>query len=114
MRSYWKEVLTKEIESWPGVSSHDHEFGGIQFDYGRVEIGHIHDAPFVDLPFPKAIRNQLIAEGRASVHPPLPNSGWARRYIQNESDLAETIALFRLNYERIVAQRDNKISSQTK
>ncbi len=108
MRADWKELLTKEIASWEGVSAHEHQFGGIQFDYGRVEIGHIHDDPFVDLPFPKAIRNQLIAEGRASVHEPLPNSGWVRRYLQHESDLNEAIALFRLNYERIVAQRSKK------
>jgi hypothetical protein len=94
MRADWKELLTKEIASWEGVSAHEHQFGGIQFDYGRVEIGHIHDAPFVDLPFP--------------VHEPLPNSGWVRRYLQHESDLNEAIALFRLNYERIVAQRSKK------
>lgn len=110
----WSKELIQEVGSWQGVSQQEHRFGGIEFNYGNIEIGHLHLEGFADLPFPKAIRNQLIEAGRAVVHPPLPNSGWARRHIQNENDLVDTIALFRLNYERIVAQRGNKISSETR
>ena len=68
-----------EVTSWPGVSIGDTGRGGLQFTYGRVELGHLHGSACADLPFPKKVRDELIAAGRASAHPPLPNSGWVRR-----------------------------------
>jgi len=52
--------------------------GGLQFSIGQVEPGHLHGASFADLPFPKKVRDEFMAEGRALVHLPLPDSGWTR------------------------------------
>src|SRR5215210_2042327 len=71
--------IEREVTSWPGVTTGDTGRGGLQFSYGRVELGHLHGSSFADLPFPKKVRDELIAQGRASVHPPLPDSGWVRR-----------------------------------
>jgi hypothetical protein len=60
----------------------------------------LHGSSFADLPFTRKIRDELIAEGRASVHPPLPESGWVRRRMDGPEDVAPVIELFRLNYER--------------
>jgi hypothetical protein len=93
-------MIEREVKSWPGVTTGDTGRGGLQFNYGRVELGHLHDSSFADLPFPKKVRDQLIAEGRASVHPPLPNSGWVRRRMDSPEDIEAVIDLFRMNYGR--------------
>ncbi len=35
---------------------------------------------------------------------PLNQPGWAEHRIENDDDIAEVIALMRLNYDRVVAQ----------
>ena len=92
--------IEREVKSWPGVTTGDTGRGGLQFSYGRVELGHLHGSSFADLPFPKKVRDELIAKGRASVHPPLPDSGWVRRTMDGPDDAEAVIELFRMNYER--------------
>lgn len=94
------EAIKREVKGWPGVTAGDTSRGGLQFSYGRVELGHLHGNSSADLPFPKKIRDELISEVRASVHPPLPGSGWVRRSIETADDVRETIELFRMNHER--------------
>jgi hypothetical protein len=94
------KTVEHEVTSWPGVTTGDTGRGGLQFVYGRVELGHLHGSSFADLPFAKKVRDQLIAEGRASVHPPLPNSGWVRRRMGSPADTEAVIELFRMNYDR--------------
>jgi hypothetical protein len=103
-------VVAQEIEQvvagWPGVTVNVHERGGgQQFSFGRVELGHLHGDRFADLPFPKKVRDELIEQGRASVHDPLPDSGWVRRWIEGAGDVPEVIDLFRLNYDRLASRR---------
>jgi hypothetical protein len=93
-------LIEREVASWPGVTTGDTGRGGLQFSYGRVELGHLHGSSFADLPFPRKVRDELIARGRASVHPPLPNSGWVRRRMDGPEDAEAVIELFRMNYER--------------
>ena len=37
------DKVLKELLSWPGVTIHDHRFGGIEFRVNRREMGHMHD-----------------------------------------------------------------------
>jgi hypothetical protein len=101
-------VIEREVTSWPGVTTGDTGRNGLQFSYGRVELGHLHGSSFADLPFPRKIRDELIAEGRASVHDPLPNSGWVRRWMQGPEDATAVIELFRMNYERAKARAERR------
>jgi len=96
--------IEREVMSWPGVTTGHTGRGGLQFSYGRVELGHLHGSSFADLPFPKKMRDQLIAQGRASVHDPLPNSGWVRRRMYVPEDVEAVIGLFRMNYDRARAR----------
>lgn len=94
-------TIRTELGDWPGVTAAPHTRGvGLQFHYGRVELGHLHGDSVADLPFPRRVHDELISEGRASIHPPLPNSGWVRRRMDDAEDVAEVIELFRLNYDR--------------
>jgi hypothetical protein len=98
------DQIEAELTSWPGVTTGDTGRGGLQFNYGKIELGHLHGSSCADLPFPKTIRNELIAQGTASVHPPLPNSGWVRRTMAGPADARLVIDLFRLNYDRARAR----------
>jgi hypothetical protein len=97
-------MITREVLGWPGVTTGDTGRGGLQFSYGRVELGHLHGSSFADLPFPKKVRDELLAQGRASVHPPLPDSGWVRRSMDGPDDAEAVIELFRMNYDRAKAR----------
>ena len=103
-------MIEREVMTWPGVTTGDTGRGGLQFLYGRVELGHLHGASFADLPFPKKVRNQLIADGRAAVHPPLPESGWVRRRMDGPGDAGAVIELLRMNYERVRARGGQSVS----
>jgi hypothetical protein len=94
------ELIRKEVESWPGVSTAPHRFGGVEFRVGRRELGHLHGSRLADLPFPVAVRARLVADRRASVHHVMPESGWVSYYMKSEKDAPGAIELFRLNYER--------------
>ena len=106
------KTIEREVKSWPGVTTGDTGRGGLQFSYGRVELGHLHGNSFADLPFPKKIRDELIAQGRASVHLPQPNSGWVRRRMGDPDDAEAVIELFRMNYDRAKA-RDERRTEQS-
>ncbi len=98
--------VEREVLSWPGVTTLDTGRGGLQFNHGKVELGHLHGSSFADLPFPTKIRDELIREGRASVHPPLPDSGWGRRRMDVPEDAAEVVDPFRMNYGRAKARAE--------
>jgi hypothetical protein len=92
--------ISREVLSWPGVTAEPHRFGGVEFRLGRRELGHLHGDRLADLPFPRAVREQLVSVGQAEPHHILPDSGWVTRRIRSEADVAEVIDLFRLNYDR--------------
>jgi hypothetical protein len=92
--------IADEVSGWPEVTVHSHRFGGVEFRHGRRELGHLHGDHLADLPFPKRIRDELVAAHRADPHHVLPDSGWVSRQIRTAGDEADVIELFRLNYQR--------------
>ena len=96
------EAVCATVARWNGVTTHDHRFGGIEFRLGRRELGHLHQT-IADLPFPRRIRDELVAAGRARPHHVLPQSGWVTVPMRTAPEIANVIALFRLNYDRAQA-----------
>jgi predicted DNA-binding protein (MmcQ/YjbR family) len=84
---------------WEGVNSAPHRFGGTEYRVGRREIGHVHGNELVDIPFPKAIRDTLIANGEAENHHYLPESGWISFYIRSSADTTKAVALLKRSYD---------------
>lgn len=93
------ETVRAAVASWEGVTTHDHRFGGIEFRLGRRELGHLHRT-MADLPFPRRVRDELVAGGRARPHHVLPQSGWVTVPMRTSAEVSNVIELFRQNYER--------------
>jgi hypothetical protein len=97
--------ITATVTAWEGVESAPHRFGGIEFRVGRRELGHLHGDRIADLPFPRRVRDELIAAGRARPHHVLPDSGWVTTSIASPADAENAIELFRMAYDRARAAR---------
>src|SRR5881227_814516 len=88
------------VGSWPEVEVGQHRFGGVEFRLGRRELGHLHGDRIADLPFPRRVRDELIAAGRARPHHVLPDSGWVTTSIASPEDAENALELFRMAYDR--------------
>jgi hypothetical protein len=99
------ERIRDAVGSWEGVEVAAHRFGGIEFRLGRRELGHLHGDRIADLPFPRRVRDELIAAGRARPHHVLPDTGWVTVALGGSRAVDEVIELFRLAYERAVRAR---------
>jgi hypothetical protein len=95
--------IADEVSSWDGVTSHPHRFGGVEFRLGKRELGHLHGDRLADLPFPKRVAEELIADGRALPHHVVRDSGWVSKPIRGEDDVEAVLELFRLSYDRATA-----------
>jgi len=102
------DVIAAQIGALPGVTAAPHRFGGTEYRYGRRELGHVHGDRFADLPFPRKVRDELVAAGRARPHHVLPDSGWVTAPIGTEEELENVIALFKLGYDRALAQAERR------
>ena len=94
--------LEAKVSLWPGIKVHPHRFGGREFSLGRLEVGHAHNDGVVDIPFPRLLRDQLLAEGLVQEHHWVPDSGWSTYRVQSEADMAQALRLLRLSYLRYV------------
>ena len=61
---------------------------------------HGHEGGIVDIPFPRSVRDALLAEGLAEEHRWVPNSGWITFHVRSEEDLNHAVWLLRLSYLR--------------
>ena len=94
------KMLEEDVSAWPSISAHPHRFGGKEFLFGSAEVGHMHEGGIVDIPFPRSVRDVLLAEGLAEQHRWVPNSGWITFRVRSEQDLKHAFWLLRLSYLR--------------
>jgi hypothetical protein len=99
------QVITEEVTSWRGVEAGPGVRGEFSFRVGRREIGHLHGDYAAHFGFPKQVWTELFEQGRIDYHPVFPGrAGFGARRIGNDEDVADVIALMRLNYERVVGR----------
>jgi predicted DNA-binding protein (MmcQ/YjbR family) len=101
--------ISEAVTSWAGVTAQPHRFGGVEYVIGRREVGHIHGDQLVDIPFPKKVRDEIVAAGRAQPHHILPETGWISFYLRHEADVEQAIALLRESYEIARKQKSKTI-----
>jgi len=101
--------ITRALTSWAGVTVQPHRFGGVEYAIGKREIGHIHGDHLVDIPFPKKVRNEIVAAGRAQPHHFLPETGWVSFYLRQETDVEQAITLLHESYQIAQKQKSKTI-----
>lgn len=106
------EAVRRELLAHPDVVEASHRFGGIEFRLGRRELGHLHGDHLADLPFPRRVRDELVAAGRAAPHHVLPESGWVSRRVAGPQDVEAVVELFRMSYERAAAQHERRATDE--
>jgi hypothetical protein len=110
--------IEHEVLGWPGVSK---ETGGggvgqggfwvpraTVYRFGRRQIGHVHHDGVADLPFPRAVHDELISNGLAEPH----RGGFpavVSCYIRGPEDVSGVVDLLRMSYDRakVAAERRN-------
>ena len=98
------ERIIAEVTSWPGITAVDGERGELSFRLGKREIGHLHGDRAAHFAFPRQVAEELRAARRVGPHPAFPqHPKLAARGIAGEADVADVIAMLRLNYERMAA-----------
>jgi hypothetical protein len=100
MMNHQLKKLEERVSTWPQISVRPHRFGGQEFRFGSGEVGHVHIGGIVDIPFPRSVRDALVAGGLAEEHHWVPNSGWTTFRVRREEDLDHALWLIRLSYLR--------------
>jgi predicted DNA-binding protein (MmcQ/YjbR family) len=67
----------------------------------------VHGDQLVDIPFPRKVRNELVATGRAEPHHILPQSGWVSVYLEHALDVERAIDLLRFSFEIAIKRSGN-------
>lgn len=99
----FSEHITDVVDEWPGVRAGAGSRGEWAFKVGGREIGHLHGDHVAHFGFPKDVWTDLKAQGRIDDHPVFPGKpGWGARRMGDADDVADVIALLRLNYERAI------------
>jgi Family of unknown function (DUF5519) len=107
-----RQKIHETVLSWPGVTAHPHRFGGTEFRLGKRELGHIDGDHLVDIPFPKKVRDEIIAAGRAEPHHILPHSGWISFYLKEPDDIERAIALLQHSFDLAAKQWARKHAAE--
>jgi predicted DNA-binding protein (MmcQ/YjbR family) len=97
--------IVDTLLTWEGMESHPHRFGGTEFRIGKREIGHIRGDSLVDIPFPKKIRDEIVAAGEAQPHHILPETGWVSFYLKEDGDIEKALDLLKRSYEIALKQK---------
>lgn len=104
-----REVVT----GWEGVAAGPHRFGGLEFRLGRRELGHVHGDGLVDIPFPKKLRDEIVASGQAEPHHILPESGWVSVFLRRDPDVERAIELLRRSFSLALEHQAREVGAKT-
>jgi hypothetical protein len=105
-----QKIITQTLLSWEGVSIASHRFGGVEYQLGTRELGHIHGDHLVDIPFLKKIRDEFVNAQLAEPHHILPETGWVSFYLRQEEDIQKAIELLHRSYEIALRQKQSRLT----
>jgi len=105
----WIDDVEKEILTWPGTTATTHKYGGLQFNYGNKELGHIHSNGLLDMLLNRKLKQQLMQQNsRVQDHHMLKNTGWLSFYMETYGDKEFVLELFEMAYQVYVDKTNNK------
>jgi Family of unknown function (DUF5519) len=86
------------VSEWENVNVSIHKYGGLQFNVGKREIGHIHSNGLLDILLDQGQKLELVSKGLAEEHHVFKKSGWISFYIKREEDIDKAISLLRISF----------------
>jgi RAB protein geranylgeranyltransferase component A len=96
----WIDEIEKEVSGWDNVDVSTHKYGGLQLNYGNIELGHIHSNGLLDMLLNRKIKEQLMREyNRVQDHHSFKNSGWISFYMSAYGDKELVLRLFEIAYK---------------
>ena len=98
------EKIEGEVSTWKDVTLTLHKFGGLQFNCGETELGHIHSNGILDVLLSRKMKHSLMNEGRVKDHHVFKKSGWTSFYIRSSRDVNKAVYLLALSYRRITGR----------
>jgi|SRR5690242_11585157 luciferase-like monooxygenase len=101
-----KDRIVAAVHGWEDVEIRPHRYGGLEFRLGKRELGHIHGDALVDIPFPKAVRDEIVAAKEAEPHHILPNSGWVSIFLRTNEDVQRALALLERSFRLALTRRE--------
>lgn len=106
------QQLTAEVLTWPGTTARIGERGEYGFVVDGRELGHLHGDRVAHFGFPRDVGQALRDAGRVGPHPVNRHSPkLAAREIRTPDDVADVLALLRLNYDREVGRSERTTAS---
>jgi hypothetical protein len=96
----WLDQIESEMLLIPDIKLSLHRYGGIQFNYGTKELGHLHSNGLLDILTSKATKSIYLSKGIATNHHVMPQSGWISFYISTNEDQKQAVVLLKEAYEQ--------------
>ncbi len=90
------DEIEAEVLTWPGINKVTHKYGGMQFNYKGIELGHIHSNGWLDMLFTRKIKQELLKDRRICDHHTFKKSGWISFYIRDANDRIYAEQLLRI------------------
>jgi hypothetical protein len=75
-----------------------HPFDAVEFQLAGIEFGRLHRDGRLEVPFVRSVRNALVADGAAEIHPWVPNSGWTAFFVEDDETAAHAVFLLELAF----------------
>jgi hypothetical protein len=82
------------------MSTHPHRFGFGNFDLEARDCAHSYTGGVVDIPFPRSVRDRLLADGLAEQQRWARNSDSITFRVRSHEDVEHAVWLKRLSYLR--------------
>lgn len=92
-----ERVIAKAL-AFPGIVSEPHRFGGRELRLDTREIGHVHTNGFVDVNFPRRLRDALVDAGVADPHHLYPDSRWTTFHVTVPANVQQGVDLLHVSY----------------
>lgn len=95
-----QQRIERHVLSLPGVTTHEHAFGGTEYRLGKRELGHYHDdLELVDIPLPRKVRDAVVDAGQAEPHHIFPGTGWVSIWLHGPADVERAIELLQRSFD---------------
>lgn len=94
----YMDDITEKVGGWQNITISTHKYGGTQFNFGDVELGHLHGNGLLDVLLNREVKTELMKNQNILDHHTFKNSGWISFLIRRSDDRALAIEILERAY----------------